>query len=105
MNPNSHVYGLKLYDKMREVDCIDNWYIELHSYYPCNNKEELIKREGEVMREIATLNSIVGEKTYVRKQKKKLKITKNNNGRLRTDPQLLNITKNIMNAINKGSKK
>lgn len=33
-----------------------NWHIELHEYYPCNNKEELCKREGEVIREIGTIN-------------------------------------------------
>ena len=37
----------------------DNWYIELHSLYPCSCKEELCKREGEVIREIGTLNSYV----------------------------------------------
>lgn len=33
-----------------------NWYIELHEYFPCNNREELCKREGEVIREIGTIN-------------------------------------------------
>ena len=35
----------------------DNWYIELVENYPCNSKEELEKREGEIMREIGNLNS------------------------------------------------
>jgi hypothetical protein len=35
----------------------DNWYIELYENHPCNSKEELCKREGEVIREIGTLNS------------------------------------------------
>jgi hypothetical protein len=35
----------------------DNWYIELYESYPCNNREELYKREGEIIREIGTLNS------------------------------------------------
>ena len=35
----------------------DNWYIELVENFPCNSKEELEKREGEVMREIGNLNS------------------------------------------------
>jgi hypothetical protein len=35
----------------------DNWYIELYEDYPCDNKEQLRKREGEVIREIATINS------------------------------------------------
>jgi hypothetical protein len=34
-----------------------NWYIELYENYPCNNKNELCKREGEVIREIGTLNN------------------------------------------------
>jgi hypothetical protein len=35
----------------------DNWYIELYENYPCDSKEELLKREGEVIREIGTLNN------------------------------------------------
>ena len=42
---------------------IDNdwgdWYIELHEDYPCNNKKELNRREGEVVREIGTINKNV----------------------------------------------
>ena len=33
-----------------------DWYIELYEEYPCNNKEILNKREGEIQREIATIN-------------------------------------------------
>lgn len=75
-NPNHQMYGLKLYTKMREDDNIDNWYIELHLYYPCNKKEELIKKEDEVMREIATLNNLPGEKKYIRIQKKRIENSK-----------------------------
>ena len=35
----------------------DNWYIELYENYSCNNREELLKKEGEVIRLIGTLNS------------------------------------------------
>ena len=35
----------------------NNWYIELYSLYPCNSKEELDKKEGEIIRLIGTLNS------------------------------------------------
>ena len=35
---------------------IDNFYIELFELYPCNSKMELEKREGEVIRQISTLN-------------------------------------------------
>jgi hypothetical protein len=34
----------------------ENWYIELYEDFPCDNKEQLRKREGEVIREIATIN-------------------------------------------------
>ena len=40
-----------------------NWYIELHENYPCNSKMELLKREGEVMREIGTLNKRIEGRT------------------------------------------
>tara|TARA_B110000046_G_C12871411_1_gene346166 strand:+ start:90 stop:803 length:714 start_codon:yes stop_codon:yes gene_type:complete len=39
----------------------DNWYIELYENHPCNSREELEKREGEIIREIGSLNkNIVG---------------------------------------------
>lgn len=41
----------------------EDWYIELHEGYPCNSKEELCKREGEVIREIGTLNSKISGRT------------------------------------------
>ena len=37
----------------------DNWYIELYELYPCVNVEELRKREGEVIRLIGNLNSVI----------------------------------------------
>jgi group I intron endonuclease len=46
----------KLYLKMVEVG-LDNFYIELIENYPCENKEELRKREGFFIREMGTLNS------------------------------------------------
>ena len=36
-----------------------NWYIELYENYPCNNKQELERREGEVIREIGTVNRCI----------------------------------------------
>ena len=49
---------LKLYEKMREVG-EDKFYIELIEEYPCQNSEQLLKREGEWMRQIGTLNENV----------------------------------------------
>lgn len=34
----------------------DNWYIELYENYPCSCREELHKKEGEIIRLIGTLN-------------------------------------------------
>lgn len=33
-----------------------DWYIELYENYPCENKEQLLKREGEIIRQIGNLN-------------------------------------------------
>jgi len=35
-----------------EIMKFDDCYIELYEAYPCNNKNELFKREGEVIREL-----------------------------------------------------
>ena len=35
----------------------NDWYIELYEKFPCSDKNELTKREGEVIREIGTLNT------------------------------------------------
>ena len=43
----------------------DNWEIELYENYPCKNRTILERREGEVQREIATINQqIVGRTHY-----------------------------------------
>ena len=41
----------------------DNWYIELYEENSCENKEQLGKREGEVIRSIGTLNSRIEGRT------------------------------------------
>jgi hypothetical protein len=35
---------------------LTNWYIELYETFPCNNRGALLKREGEIIREIGSLN-------------------------------------------------
>ena len=63
-NPNNERHNLMIYQKMRETEDIDNWYIELYEDFPCDNKEQLLKREGEIIREIGTLNrNIAGRST------------------------------------------
>ena len=53
---NRKNFNLKLYQKIRETNDFENWYIELYEEYACDNKELLLKREGEVIRKIGNLN-------------------------------------------------
>jgi len=39
------------------------WYIELYEEYPCNNKELLEKREGEITRLIGNINKSIAGRT------------------------------------------
>ena len=41
----------------------DNWYIELYEEYPCNNKQILEKREGEIIRLIGNINKKIEGRT------------------------------------------
>ena len=34
----------------------NDWYIELYEDFPCERREQLLKREGEIIREFGTLN-------------------------------------------------
>lgn len=48
----------------------DNWYIELHEAYPCANREELNKREGQIMRELnSVLNKNIAGRTVQESRK------------------------------------
>jgi hypothetical protein len=52
---------LLIYSKID--DKWDDWYIELYEEYPCENKEQLNKREGEIIRLIGNLNSRIAGRT------------------------------------------
>ena len=52
----------KLYDFMNSLGA-EHFYIELVEDYPCNSKEELERREGQIIRQIATLNQKVAGRT------------------------------------------
>ena len=41
------------------------WYIELYESYPCVNIEELTKREGEIIRLIGNLNTVIIGRTHL----------------------------------------
>ena len=62
-NEKSKEYNMNLYQKIRETNDLQNWFIELYENYPCSSKQELNKREGEVIREIGNLNSVIAGRT------------------------------------------
>ncbi len=47
----------KLYQNVG--DNWDDWYVELYENYPCENKEQLLKKEGEIIRQMGNLNKII----------------------------------------------
>lgn len=60
-----------------KIEDWNDWYIELFEEYPCENKEQLLKREGEVIRKIGTLNHTIAGRThkeYCADNKEKLKL-------------------------------
>ena len=63
-NPNKRDYSMKVYETMRERG-LNKFYIELYEEVPCTNREQLGKREGEIIREIGSLNKqITGRTIY-----------------------------------------
>ena len=44
-----------IYKHMKQLG-VENFYIELIEDYPCERNEQLVKREGEIIRNIGTLN-------------------------------------------------
>ncbi len=78
-NEKSNGYNMNLYKKIRETNDLENWFIELYENFPCSSKQELNKREGEVIREIGNLNSNIAgrsikesNKEYREENKEKL---------------------------------
>lgn len=63
-----HRNHMNLYKKVNQSNW-DNFYIELIENYSCNNKNELLKREGELIREMKpTLNKLIPTGTSTRKE-------------------------------------
>ena len=48
-----------------------NWYIELYELYPCSCKEELCRKEGEIIRLIGNLNTQLPCRTQEEQKEKK----------------------------------
>ena len=49
--------------KLMKNKGIDMFYIELYENFPCNSKEELHRREGEITRQIGTVNKVIAGRT------------------------------------------
>jgi hypothetical protein len=74
-NENCQGNNMLLYQTIRETNNINDWYVELYEEYPCDNKEQLLKREGEVIRELGNLNQRIAgrsDKEYYNDNKEKL---------------------------------
>jgi hypothetical protein len=74
-NINNGKSNMLLHQKIRETN-IEDWYIELYQEFSCENKEQLNKREGEIIREIGTLNKLIAGRTpkeYIEDNKDKIK--------------------------------
>ena len=70
-NEKERGYNMLLYKTIRTKEW-DDFYIELYENYPCKSKEELNKREGEIIRQIGTMNvkisgNVVDKKEYMKK--------------------------------------
>ena len=43
----------------KQIKDWNDWYIELYEDFPCERKDQLEKREGEIIRMIGTLNKLI----------------------------------------------
>ena len=80
-NKEGKQYNKLLYIKMRELG-VDKFYIELYENINCQNIEQLHKKEGEIIRQIATLNKKIEGRTfkeYYKDNKEKIKQYKEDN--------------------------
>ena len=65
----------KMYTSSFHILQFDDAYIELYENCPCNCKEELTKREGEVIRELNCVNKLIPGRTlkeYMEDNKEKI---------------------------------
>ena len=58
---NKEKTGKRFY---KDVENWDDWYIELYEEYPCENKRQLNRKEGKIIREIGTLNKEIAGRTH-----------------------------------------
>ena len=75
---NQKEYNKLLYIKMRELG-MHKFYVELYEECPCENKQQLNRKEGEIIRLIGTLNKAIAGRTtkeYELENKTKIQETK-----------------------------
>ena len=86
---------------------INDWKIELYELYPCLTKLELHRKEGQIIREIGTLNKSIAGRTYkeyctdnadkIKENDKQYYIK--NADKIKQDNREYNIKKNIVQKI------
>ena len=102
---DSNKYKSKLYETMRETFFNYNyiWKIELYENFPCSSRNELLKREGEIIRLLKPfLNSNIAgrkEKTGEGKQVDKIKTKERIKNKLEIDEDIKNVFEEIKNKI------
>ena len=79
LKDNSKYNRCSVYKKMVELGK-ENFYIELIEDYPCETKEELLIREGQLIRELGTLNQQIMGRTLHEQQ---LEYRQNNKEKLK----------------------
>jgi hypothetical protein len=97
---NSQVY-IHIFEKYNGD--FKNCYIELYEEFPCESKEQLCKREGEIIRLIGTLNKKIAgrsKKEYMRKYDKE-KLEKAKEYREENKEIILEKNKEILKEKNK----
>jgi hypothetical protein len=63
-NDMSHGSGMQLYKHVENQGGWATFYIELYENYPCDTKNELHRREGQIQRELkASLNKVIAGRT------------------------------------------
>ena len=71
-----YLNGKYHYTSSFEIVKYDDAYIELYEYYPCNNKVELLKREGELIRKLDCVNKQIAGRSNKEKCKEYYKTNK-----------------------------
>ena len=97
---------ITLYSHIVDNDWSD-FYIELYEMYPCNNKKELERREGQVIREIGSINKKIegrSDKEYREENADKIKKWREENADKIKKQRREYYEKNINNILEKRKK-